>query len=181
MSQRKCTLFLIILLPLYMLPLMFQTSSSTAGDAASAIEEFGDLSEKEHCISNLMLSYTKRDIEKFSELLHADYKYYGFGNTIEWNAQEEREKTAMLFTNAIVLSIEIELDSWTKTHEIFGSPCVNCWESTRKYALIGQTSEDANVISGTGYTKFIVTQDEENGKSKYRILAIIDLGRELPK
>lgn len=181
MSGSKCTLPLIVLLPLYFLPLMFQSSSSTAGDVASAMEEFGDLSEKEHCISNLMLSYTKRDIERFSELLHEDYRYYGVNKTIEWDAREEHEKTAILFSRAIILSIEIEPGSWIKTPEIFGSPCVNCWESTRRYTLTGQTSEDSDVYSGSGYTKFIITQDEGNGRPKYTIFAIIDLGRELPE
>lgn len=181
MSQRKCILPLIIFLPLYILPLMFQASFSMAGDVASAIEEFGDLSEKEHCISNLMLSYTKRDIEKFSELLHADYHYYGFDNTIVRNAQEEREKTELLFSKYILLSIDIDPGSWTETTEISGTPCVNCWESTRKYTITGQSSEDEDVLSGSGYTRFVIAQDEEDGKPKYRILAIFDLGHELPE
>ena len=42
----------------------------------SSEDEYGDLTEKEHTIKNLVLSYKNRGIEKYEELLCADYLWF---------------------------------------------------------------------------------------------------------
>jgi hypothetical protein len=150
-------------------------------DLETAAGRFLDLSEKEHCITNLMLSYAKKDIERFSELLHDDYLYHGFDNIVIWGKQEERENTELLFEKEMVASFTIGDGSWTKTDRIGESPCGDCWESTRQYSISGHVSGDDTTVFGSGYARFVVKRVERNGEPGYRIVAIIDLGKEPPE
>ena len=174
MLQKNCILPLILFFLLFIMPPDISALPERAEEIAKGKEEFGDLTEKEHCIMNLMLSYTKKDIEKFSELLHIDYSYW-MGKKKIWSTQEEIEKTAVLFNEAKLLYINIDTGSWTQVNDFRGTPCKKCWESTRAYTIKSQLSENGTIYEGSGFTRYIITQVE----GKYKILAIIDLGKEL--
>lgn len=174
MLQKKY-LSLWALIPLLItMSLNISAYSEKAEKISAGKEKFGDLTEKEHCILNLMLSYAEKDINKFSDLLHVDYSYW-MGKEKKWGAQEEKEKTKHLFNNAKSLTIKIDSGSWDKVDDFLRLPCKNCWASTRAYTITSQLSDEGINYEGSGFTKYIITQVE----GKYKILAIVDLGKEL--
>ena len=131
---------------------------------------YGDLTQKEHCMRNLALSYTHQDIDRFKELLHDRYVYI----ISEKNTTKTRSRKYIIhavnymFDNATEISAEITDGEWEPVTRFSGEACPECWSTNRKFIL----RIDSPDIKENGFStecRFIVAPVEASGGVKYKL------------
>lgn len=162
---------------------------------------FMDLTEKEHVIFNLELSYAERDIDEFSKLLlkvddtyndltYAD-GYYFYNQDVETELEEfllrdtEITYTGNMFLAAKGtkakpehqvlddLTLEIGDGSWMPSDEIFGEPCEDCWYTQRSYELWIYYGEDSKYAMDN--IQFYIVPVDEGDVTIYKIAIAKDI------
>ena len=154
-----------------------------------AESKYGDLTEKEHTIGNLVLSYTHRDIEHYSELLHQDYIWYLQAGDYEpsednyFLRQKDINMTRNMFLAAngqyapIIdkLALVIDPGNWYPVSKIGERDCEDgeFWQTERGYRItvgIGEMTYIGDDIIIVNIAKDPVTQ-------KYSIMSIYDVDK----
>ncbi len=149
--------------------------------------EWGDLTEREHTLGNLVLSYTHRDIEHYSELLHDDYLWYLQAGDYEpgqdnyFFRQPDINMTRNMFLAAngqyepVIdkLTLDIDPADWYPVPKIGERDCEDgeCWQTERGYRItvgIGEMTYIGDDIIIVNIAKDPVTQ-------KYSIMSIYDI------
>jgi hypothetical protein len=149
--------------------------------------KYGDLTEKEHIIANLLQSYADRNIDRYIELLHADYVWYLQPRDVEPGGsgfvvrQEDINMTRNMFLAAngqfepVIERMDLEIDpgDWYSMPSIGDKDCAEgeCWQTERGYHLvvqIGEMTYIANDIVIVNIVKDAVTE-------KYSIMSIYDV------
>jgi len=156
------------------------------------VPDFKALTDKENVIYNLVQSYAKADITHYDELLHADYLWYFNPSDVVmggldtfWTRAQDVAATTNIFKaakgqavdpdmNITNLDLAIASSSWASVDSIDGSPCDDCWETTREYSLtLVMQSSDVHVASGL--VMFIVVPVDDGGTKLYKLWRADDL------
>jgi hypothetical protein len=154
--------------------------------------EFKPLTEKENLISNLVLSYDSADIGHYEELLHSDYTWYfrtadaERGLPVFWTREPDLEATKNLFLavrgqysdrqmNLDALQLQIEGGSWAQVDSLAGSPCDDCWVTTRQYLVNAVLTGGLDGFAGDGLVQIIVAPAGEGTEKVYKIWRMQDI------
>ncbi len=153
--------------------------------------KYEDLTEKEHVVFNLVLSYKKLDIEHYAELLHEDYIWYNQeGSDPEFLTRDQDiDATNGIFNskkfghpdeNKRILRLQLEIwdGSWSTIDSLEGQPCADCWYTRRLYDITLEMAS-GTIIHAHDYVDFYIIGIEENGKKKYQIIRADDI--DLPR
>lgn len=149
-------------------------SDSTEGPS-DHLSPYGDLTDREHCIQNLVVSYKMRRIDEYEKILSPDYIWYGskWGivgeETDVLDYAEDVDGTELLFERAVGLDLDIDGGSWSAVEKIGEQPCTDCWETERGYHCEIQFPGDDTIYISQHHVKFIVVPFDEGGTTKYRI------------
>ena len=131
---------------------------------------YGDLTQKEHCMRNLALSYTNQDIDRFKELLHERYLYI----ITEKKTTKMRSRKYIInavnymFDNAIKIRAEITEGEWEPITTFSGDACPGCWSTKREF-IMRIDSPDAKEQEFSTECRFIVAPVEASGVVKYKL------------
>lgn len=159
-------------------------------------KDFKPLTEKENVVYNLVLSYERKDITHYEELLHDDYVWYNQQRDVELGKEEKYLKdedvriVANIFNAAngqpkpgqkpidkLSLTIPVYDDPdryWTSyTDSIGGEPCEDCWQTTREYDM--EVNIGDKTLLAHDNIMFIIVPVHEEGVKKYKILFAYDL------
>ena len=149
--------------------------------------EFKDLTEKEHVIENLVLSYQYLDIEHYAELLHEDYIWYNQpGSDPEFLSRDQDiDATKGIFDskkyvhpdeNKRILRLQLEIwdGSWSAIDSIEGEPCSDCWYTRRVYDITLDIAS-GTTIHGHDYVDLYIVGVEGDSKRKYQIIRAFDV------
>lgn len=143
---------------------------------------YGDLTDKEDCIGNLVVSYELRDIEHYQEILHPDYVWYGkkwgaLGDDLDvLDYAEDVAGTELLFEHCVSLELEIDAGSWQAVDKIGEQPCTDCWETTRLYHFRFTLPGDDTIYISNGLVKFVIVPVDDGETTEYRIRIGYDIG-----
>lgn len=131
---------------------------------------YGDLTQKEHCLHNLALSYTNQDIDRFKELLHEDYVYVISGNKPTKTRSRKYTINAVnyMFDTSTKIRAEITDGEWKPITRFSGEACPDCWSTSRKF-IMRVDSPDVKVKEFSTECRFIVAPVEESGAVKYKL------------
>ena len=141
---------------------------------------YGDLTEKEHCITNLVVSHELSNISRYAEILHSNYILFGmkwglFGDEIgTLDYSEDIDVTEQLF-RASMVHLDIGDGAWSAMSEVAGDPCADCWETTREYRFEAYFPADEVTYISTNIIKLIVVPIDDNGTKRYNIRLVYDI------
>ena len=149
--------------------------------------KYEDLTEPEHVVFNLVLSYKKLDIEHYAELLHEDYIWYmQEGSDPEFLSRDQDiNATRGIFDSKKFghpdankrierLQLEIWEGSWNAIDSLEGEPCSDCWYTRRVYDITIEMAS-GTTIHGHAYVDLYIVGIEEDGKKKYKIIRADDV------
>ncbi len=150
---------------------------------------WGDLTEKEHTLKNLVQSYTYRDIEHYQELLHAEYVWflqdgdYEPGEDNYFVRQKDINMTSNMFDAANAqyepvidkLTLDIDPADWYSVSSIGEKDCEDgeCWQTERGYYLVVHIGE----MTYIGDDIIIVNIAKDPVTQKYSIMSIYDIDK----
>ena len=162
---------------------------------------FMDLTEKEHVIINLELSYQEQNHEEFSKLLlRPEDTYNGstYANGYYWYNQpgavgteeyilrdDELTRTSNMFMAAegqpvkddhpVIYKLTLALTdaSWSPITELWEQPCEDCWYTEREYNLYLEMGEID--LQGLDNVQFYIVPVDEGGKKIYKIALAKDV------
>ncbi len=164
--------------------------SDDATEPSGEKSPYRDLTEREDCITNLVVSHMLMNIERYAEILHEDYIYYGkkwgeVGDELgTFNRAEDIDFTAELFQNAVCFDLEIPYGIWAAVDKIGEEPCTDCWETTREFHLQFTLQGEDRIYMAHDLVKYIVVPVDDDGTTEYRIRLGCDvadyLGGQLP-
>ncbi len=164
--------------------------------------EYKDLTEKEHCLINLVKSYDDRNIERYKQILYEEYMFVmpedNDGGKDYYDRDEEIAVTNNMFRSAsgdpienklgqrlvterLEFSIEPPLvpeDDWAPIDSVAGEPCDDCWKTERRYymeARINIDGTDRFLSTPNRYVQFIIVPMQEDGKKKYKLRLAYEL------
>jgi len=163
--------------------------------------EFEDLTEREHVITNMVLSHQEKDITEYSRLLlRADDMYNGstYADGYYWYNQEGaaglpafnlRDEDIGAVTNIFLaakgtpaeedhpvidrLTLTLTEGSWAPVPEIFGEECEDCWFTQREYNIKLFYAEKS--IEGLDDIQYYIVPVDEGGKKIYKIAIAKDV------
>lgn len=143
------------------------TLSGVARSESDAKPTYGDLTQKEHCMRNLALSYTNQDIERFKELLHERYVYI-VSETKTRSRNYTINAVNYMFDNSSKIYAEITEGEWEPITTFAGESCPGCWSTNREFTMkIGTPGVKENELRTK--CRFIVVPVEESGVVKYKL------------
>jgi hypothetical protein len=159
-------------------------SSGCSDDTAKPAGEKspnGDLTAPEDCITNLLVSYELRDIDRYKQVLHVDYLWYGkkwgvFGDDVDvLDYEQDVALTDQLFNSAVMLDLEIDPGTWLEIEKIGEDSCAGCWQTDRVYRIQVQLPGDETIYTGHGLARLVVIPIDNDGTTEYRIFRGYDL------
>jgi hypothetical protein len=154
---------------------------------------YPEAATQEIVIDNLVLSYKDHDIDQFAKLLHADYIWCNQASDVlqglpdHCTRAEEIQHTGNMFLaadgkhptnphlNLETLSLVISPGPWTQVMEINGTPCSDCWETTREYMLEVVFSDSGNALVANSLVKLTIVGVDVGGRNVYRIIRCDDM------
>jgi hypothetical protein len=151
-----------------------------------------DLTNKEDVIDNLLQAYKSHDISHYQEILlvnsppYSDYLWYNQDTDVKPGEEpyvtrdQDISSTTKMFAAADhiagvvpsnlfleMLDLKLYPGSWTQVSLFNDTPCDDCWETTREYAIEIIFSETGNGFTGNDLVKFTVVGVTKNGKTHY--------------
>ena len=163
--------------------------------------EFMDLTEKEHVVTNMVLSHQEKDITEYSKLLLSPEDTYNgstYANGYYWYNQEGaaglpvfnlRDEDIAAVTNLFLaakgtpaeddhqvierLTLSLTEGSWSPLAEIFGEACEDCWFTEREYNIKLYFGE--NSIEGLQNIQYYIVPVDEGGTKIYKIAVAKDI------
>lgn len=155
---------------------------------------YPEATTKDIVISNFLLSYKDHNIAEFEKLLHADYVWYneamdvlGHGLPASYTRDQDIAHTRNLFlaanhdssvaTNRWVDRLDLSIASapWKQDSTLEGSPCEDCWETTREYYLVVELSGGALTYIANDLVTLYVVPITENGTKLYYLRRADDI------
>ncbi len=189
-----------LLLAALLIPIAGCEDSSPSKPAPDTVT-FGDLTEKEHIIINLELSYEELNFDQFSRLLLSEGDTYNgstYANGYYWYNQpgtvgseeyiplsDELARTYNMFRAAqgdpvkdnhpVIYRLTLSLTdgAWTPVEELWSEPCEDCWYTERGYELFLDL-EWTDVQALDNVQLYIVPVDE-GGTKIYKIAVARDV------
>ena len=150
---------------------------------------YKDLTNKEDIVTNLVQSYKDHNIDRYTELLHTEYLWYNQKADVakgapQFNTRDEDiAMTHNLFLAAdhksadpdkqvdrLDLSIQSDPtgDTWTHADTLNGSPCADCWQTTRDYYItVEMTGGTTTYIGNDLVTLYAVPVTKDGIKHYY--------------
>lgn len=163
--------------------------------------DFGDLTEREDIIRNLVLSYREKDIVQYSRLLlgaeetyggsayPTDYYWYHQPYAVQGEDYLTREEDIGCTNNIFLaamgtpastghpviekLILQLTDGAFSPVDSLFGELCEDCWYTEREYYLHLELEGDMTVISEDHIQLYIVPVDGE-GTKIYKIAIAMD-------
>jgi len=131
---------------------------------------YRDLTQKEHCLKNLALSYTNQDIDRFKELLHERYVYIIRDKKTTKTRSRKYTVNAVnyMFDNSTKIRAEITHGEWEPVKTFSGEACRKCWSTNREFIMRIAGPEMKEKEFSTE-CRFIVAPVEEAGILKYKL------------
>jgi hypothetical protein len=155
-------------------------------DPPDPTDNFKPLTTKENVLYNLVQSYKFADIEKYQELLHLDYIWRNQDSDIAagkvpsefFTRDQDIQGTHGLFKAFLGthpdpsvevdgIELTIQPGAWQEITEVDGSPCEDCWETSRIYEITVRTP--TKTWYGNDLVKFIVVPVDQNGQKLYKL------------
>ena len=166
--------YVVFLAAFLMLVAAFLPGSIPEGSSGQSVPVYGDLTEKEDCVTNLVLAFRDRDIARFQELLHEDYVFHYADQVM--SLIEDISKTTIMFERVVLLGLVIGPGEWKATTSAFGKECADCWESERGYVLVANVPGDnSRVMMSRGKYNIVLKRITEGDNQLYKILALEDI------
>jgi hypothetical protein len=155
--------------------------------------KYGDLSEKADVINNLVLSYLRRDADRYRQVLDdVYYKFYFSQGDVDqglppggWDLAQDVAATTNLLDPAYpspnrIVSIDLQVNMsnlvWI---EILADPPLteHWWTATTTYAFTFRTANDISYITGGApQTQFVVRNAGTEQAPRWRLVRWYDLG-----
>jgi hypothetical protein len=146
--------------------------------------DWKDLTEKEDCITNMLLAYKYKDMTHYQELLMPN-KYLWYlqdedavkYQMVYLDYNQDLAGTDFIFNNAVMLTLELDSGTWTEIDNVGEEPCENCWDTQRHYTIQFQKSGEEIIKIGNDTVKFVVVpyEDKKDGRMEWRIQWAWDL------
>lgn len=138
--------------------------------------QYGDLTDKEDCIRNYVLSYRDRNLTRLAEVLHEDYVFCGSDAKGESPRKFELDQNKGIFEQLTIFGLDIRPGEWKPVSECRGKGCEGCWETTRGYLLVYSNPEKpATACVATSHFRVVVAPVTADGLTRYKIRAIEDV------
>jgi len=153
---------------------------------------YGDLTSKDHVITNLVKSYNEANIDEYTKIIHDDYIWYNQAKDVAGGAEEfvlrdeDVASTGNLFQakngtypdpSKLVDKLELKLytGSWESISEFEGSPCEDCWQTTREYYITVQMNGGDLTYIGNDLVKLTVVPVTVGDKKLYKLRRMDDI------
>ena len=162
------------------------------GETPPRVPDYRSLTDKENVVHNLLESYEWCDIERYEELLHADYVWHNRADDVVegkvpaafYTRDQDIASTGNLFKARLgthpdpavavkTLRLAISAASWLEVSEIEGVPCGDCWETTRPYEIMADT--ETMTLYATGLVKLTVVPVTDGGTKLYKLRRADDI------
>lgn len=162
------------------------------GETPPRVPEYRSLTDKENVVHNLLESYEWCNIERYEELLHADYVWHNRADdviegkvpTAFYTRDQDIASTGNLFkarlgthpdSMVVVKRLKLKILSapWQDVAELGGVPCGDCWETTRPYEIMVETP--AMTIVATGLVRLVVVPVADGTAKLYKLRRADDL------
>ena len=192
--------FLLLIASLFYLPGCGDSGTSRPEPDPEPVV-FEDLTEREHVIDNLVLSYQERNIDEYSKLLLGDNDSYNgstYASGYYWyhqpgavgpeeylTGEEDLLCTSYIFLAAngtpakpihpviLLLCLDLTEGVWAPVDSLFGDGCEDCWYTERQYDIFLEMGE--NDLHGTDNVQFYIVPVDEGGKKIYKIAIAKDI------
>jgi len=161
------------------------------------VSTYKDLTNKEDVVTNLVQSYKDHNIDRYTELLHPLYLWYNQNADVLngappfYTRDEDIEMTRRMFLavnhDASIasdkwvdrLDLSIASDptgtTWTHADTLEGSPCVDCWQSTRDYYITVELTGGTKTLIGTDLVTLYVVPITKDGIKHYYLRRADDI------
>jgi hypothetical protein len=153
---------------------------------------YGDLTNKDHVIKNLVKSYNEANIDEYTKIIHDDYLFYNQAKDVAGGADPfvlrdaDVAATSNLFQakngtypnpDMLVDKLELKLytGSWESITEFEGNPCEDCWQTTREYYITVQMNSGNTTYIGNDLVKLTVVPVMEGDKKLYKLRRMDDI------
>ncbi len=147
------------------------------------------LTEKENLIYNLLQCYKDRNITEYEKLLHGDFLWYNqAGSATEYNLRTDDvrmtrglfEAAKNTYPNQDLWIDRLDLwiaspGNWTQVPDIAGTPCADCWETTRDYQITAVMNGGDKTLVGNDLIKLYAIGIDEGGTKIYKFLRMDDI------
>lgn len=154
--------------------------------------EYGDLTSKDHVITNLGKSYNEANIDEYIKIIHNDYLWYNQAEDVLGGAEEFvlRDEDVLATSNMFAakngnhpdpnmlidkLTLTLYPGSWTQITEIEGTPCEDCWTTTREYFMTVVMSGVDMTYNANDLVKLWVVPVMEGDKKLYKLRRMDDI------
>jgi hypothetical protein len=161
----KLVLAMVIVAVLTVLAVPVVSVRSNASEKAT----YGDLTQKEHCLHNLVLSLNDRDIGKYKQVLGDNFEETVGEKTI--TRDEDIAATKTMLEDATAIRVELTEGEWTPLATYSGEACDGCWATTREMTL-KVVSARVGEAESSMKLRFIVVPVEESGVVKFKLRAM---------
>jgi hypothetical protein len=103
---------------------------------------YGDLTDKEHCLQNLVISFERRDINGYDAILHPDFEFVLVRGD-RYDREHELMGTKATFNAVSGITMDIGDGEWARIEETNGAKCAGCWETIRilDYTVVTKDKE----------------------------------------
>ena len=173
MERRIASRAAFVLMSALCLGLLFGGEHVQAGSIEKT--QYGDLTDKEHCIRNYVLSYRDRDIARTDEVLHDDYVFCASDLKGDMSRKAELQQLKNMFDAFTIFGLDIQAGEWNPVSEFRGAKCEGCWETARGYVLVySDLDKPAKIHVANSRFRVIVAPVTEQGATHYKIRAIED-------
>jgi hypothetical protein len=148
---------------------------------STGVNPYRDLTEREDCIDNLIISHKRKDIEEYATLLHEEYIWYGgkwglFSDELgSLDRIEDIDLTEEIFQNTLQLDLDIDGGVWEEIDEAGGNPCTDCWGTIRAYHFLARDAAEERYWMSDERIRVIVKPIDDGGTVRYRIHAIYNI------
>ena len=148
---------------------------------------YGNLTNKEDVVTNLVQSYKDHNIDRFTELLHPDYLWYNQNADVlagakEFNTRDEDiqmnhglflavNHDASVPSDKWVDRLDLSITSapWKQDSTLEGSPCEDCWETTREYYITVELTGGTKTLIGNDLVTLYVVPTTKDGTKYYHL------------
>ena len=171
---------------IFLIAAVFLCCGEKGREEKAESQDWPDRTGREDCLKIMEMAYSRRDIDRYREILlkpdsaglfPGGYKVYFLRENADsatfsfhMNYANEIKTAAGLFRHADSLRLKMSDADWERVEEFRGVECTDCWKTEKEYDLMARL-EDNKVVNGHYLARYVIGPDP-NEKGKYLIYQI---------
>jgi hypothetical protein len=134
-----------------------------------------DLTDKEHCVQNLVTSFERRDINGYDAILHPDFEFVLVRGD-RYDREHELGGVKVVFNTVSGITMNIGDGEWARIEETNGAKCAGCWETIRmlNYTVVPKDKE-RKPETYHRKIRLVVAPIDDAGVTRYKLRVWQDL------